>query len=132
MTNGFSHFFAKHPDIHVFDACKADVALDQMDGLLLTGGSDISPEFLRQEIPDPSVLDKQIDPERDRWNLRQCRKRSRVACRSWRLQRASGIQCGARRHAKARYLGPQLSAPKKKVRFSRCVMTRQLLIVSQK
>ena len=66
----FQPFFAKHPDIHVFDACKGDGALDQMDGLLLTGGSDISPEFLRQEIPDPSVLDKQIDPERDRWEFK--------------------------------------------------------------
>jgi putative glutamine amidotransferase len=53
----------------VFDARKDDVALDQMDGLLLTGGSDISPEFLRQELPDPSVLDKQVDPERDRWEF---------------------------------------------------------------
>ena len=66
----FQPFFAKHPDIHVFDARKGDVALDQMDGLLLTGGSDISPEFLRQEIPDPSVLDKQIDPERDGWEFK--------------------------------------------------------------
>ena len=40
-----------------------------MDGLLLSGGSDISPEFLRQDVPDPSVLDKQIDPERDRWEF---------------------------------------------------------------
>jgi len=40
-----------------------------MDGLLLTGGSDISPEFLRQKILDRSVLDKQIDPERDRWEF---------------------------------------------------------------
>jgi putative glutamine amidotransferase len=65
----FQPFFAKHPDIHVFDARKDDVARDQMDGLLLTGGSDISPEFLRQEVPDPSVLDKQVDPERDRWEF---------------------------------------------------------------
>jgi putative glutamine amidotransferase len=65
----FQPFFAKHPDIHVFDARKDDVALDKMDGLLLTGGSDISPEFLRQEIPDPSLLDKQVDPERDRWEF---------------------------------------------------------------
>jgi putative glutamine amidotransferase len=65
----FQPFFAKHPDIHVFDARKGDVELDQMDGLLLTGGSDISPEFLRQDVPDPSVLDKQIDPERDRWEF---------------------------------------------------------------
>jgi putative glutamine amidotransferase len=65
----FQPFFAKHPDLHVFDARKGDVAMDKMDGLLLTGGSDISPEFLRQEIPDPSVLDKHIDPERDRWEF---------------------------------------------------------------
>jgi len=65
----FQPFFAKHPDIQVFDARKSDVALDQMDGLLLTGGSDISPEFLRQEVADPSVLDKQVDPERDRWEF---------------------------------------------------------------
>jgi len=66
----FQPFFAKHPDVQVFDARKGDVALDQMDGLLLTGGSDISPGFLRQEIPDPFVLDKQIDPERDRWEFK--------------------------------------------------------------
>jgi len=33
-----------------------------MDGLLLTGGADIAPEFLKQEVPDPSVLDKELDP----------------------------------------------------------------------
>src|SRR5262252_2588685 len=65
----FQPFFAKNPDVHVFDARKGDVSLEQMDGLLLTGGSDISPEFLRQEVPDPSVLDKHIDPERDRWEF---------------------------------------------------------------
>src|SRR5213079_3511342 len=48
---------------------KADVSLDQMDGLLLTGGSDISPEFLRQKFADPSVLSKDMDPERDRWEF---------------------------------------------------------------
>jgi putative glutamine amidotransferase len=66
----FQPFFAKHPDIHVFDARNDDVALDKMDGLLLTGGSDISPEFLRQEIPDRSVINKDVDPERDRWEFR--------------------------------------------------------------
>ncbi len=40
-----------------------------MDGLLLSGGSDISPEFLRQEVHDPSVLDEDADPERDRWEF---------------------------------------------------------------
>src|SRR5207245_5487009 len=53
----------------VGDARNRAVRLDQMDGLLLTGGSDISPEFLHQDVPDPSVLDEDIDPERDRWEV---------------------------------------------------------------
>jgi len=43
--------------------------MEKMDGLLLTGGSDIAPEFLRQNVPDPSVLDKDVDPKRDRWEF---------------------------------------------------------------
>src|SRR4030095_10214333 len=66
----FRPFFAKHPDIHVFDARKGDVSMDQMDGLLLTGGSDIAPEFLRQENIDPNLIDKDdLDPNRDRWEF---------------------------------------------------------------
>src|SRR5215831_6400750 len=61
--------FAKHLDVKVWNARTRNVPLDKMDGVLLSGGSDISPEFLRQEVPDPSVLDKQIDPERDRWEF---------------------------------------------------------------
>src|SRR4030095_3452375 len=65
----FRTIFAKHPDIKVWNARTGNVPLDEMDGLLLSGGSDISPEFLRQDVPDPSVLDKHIDPERDRWEF---------------------------------------------------------------
>jgi putative glutamine amidotransferase len=66
----FRLFFAKHPDIHVFDACKGDVQMGQMDGLLLTGGSDITPEFLRQKNVDPTLIDKEdLDPKRDRWEF---------------------------------------------------------------
>jgi putative glutamine amidotransferase len=66
----FQPFFAKHPDIQVFDARKGGVSMDQMDGLLLTGGSDIAPEFLRQENVDPTLIDKEdLDPERDYWEL---------------------------------------------------------------
>jgi putative glutamine amidotransferase len=68
-TKWFRAIFAKHPEIKVWNARNRDVRLDQMDGLLLTGGSDISPQFLRQEVPDPSVLDKHIDRERDRWEF---------------------------------------------------------------
>ena len=65
----FQPFFAKHPDVHVFDAGKGDVSMDEVDGLLLTGGSDIAPEFLRQEIVDPTLIDKDTDPARDRWEF---------------------------------------------------------------
>jgi putative glutamine amidotransferase len=65
----FQPFFAKHPDVRVFDACKGNVAIDQMDGLLLTGGSDIAPEFLRQKNVDRTLIDKDVDPLRDRWEF---------------------------------------------------------------
>jgi len=66
----FRPFFAKHPEIHVFDGRKGDVRMDQVDGLLLTGGSDITPEFLRQENVDPDLIDKDdLDPKRDHWEF---------------------------------------------------------------
>jgi putative glutamine amidotransferase len=65
----FHPFFAKHPDIRICDARKGEVPLEQIDGLLLTGGSDIAQEFLRQEVVDPSVLEKNVDPARDRWEF---------------------------------------------------------------
>jgi putative glutamine amidotransferase len=65
----FQPFFDKHPEIRVFDARKGEASLAKMDGLLLTGGSDIAPEFLQQEIVDPSAIDKDVDVERDRWEF---------------------------------------------------------------
>lgn len=65
----FRPFFETHPDIQVCDACTSEVVVGETDGLLLTGGSDIAPEFLRQEVVDLSVLDPDIDPARDRWEF---------------------------------------------------------------
>ncbi len=65
----FQPFFAKHPEIEICDARKGEVAVANVDGLLLTGGSDIAPEFLRQPVPDPSVLEKDVDVARDRWEF---------------------------------------------------------------
>jgi putative glutamine amidotransferase len=65
----FASFFAKHPEIEICDARKERVSIEEADGLLLTGGSDIAPEFLRQPIPDPSVLEKDVDPTRDQWEF---------------------------------------------------------------
>jgi len=68
-TKWFRPLFARHPEIKVLNARNRPVRLEEMDGLLLTGGSDISPEFLRQEVLDPSVINKDVDPERDRWEF---------------------------------------------------------------
>jgi putative glutamine amidotransferase len=68
-AKSFRAIFGKHPEIKVWNALKRKVPLEQMDGLLLTGGSDISPEFLRQKIVDPSVIHKDADSARDRWEV---------------------------------------------------------------
>jgi putative glutamine amidotransferase len=65
----FHPFFDKHLDVYVVNARKGDVALDQTDGLLLTGGSDVSPEFLRQENVDRTLIHNDLDSERDRWEF---------------------------------------------------------------
>lgn len=65
----FQPFFAKHPEIEICDARKGEVAIAGVDGLLLTGGSDIASEFLKQPVPDPSVLEKDVDVARDRWEF---------------------------------------------------------------
>jgi putative glutamine amidotransferase len=65
----FAPFFARHPEMQIQNALKGAVNMDEAGGLLLTGGSDIAPEFLRQPIPDPSVLDKDVDLARDRWEF---------------------------------------------------------------
>ncbi len=65
----FQPFFDKHPDIRVANAVKGEVSIDEADGLLLTGGADIAPEFLKQPVPDPSVLDPDVEVARDRWEF---------------------------------------------------------------
>ena len=65
----FQPFFERHPEIYICDARKCEVSIANVDGLLLTGGSDVAPEFLKQPIPDPSLLEKDVDPARDRWEF---------------------------------------------------------------
>ena len=65
----FQPFFDKHPEIEIYNALKAEVSIADADGLLLTGGSDIAPEFLKQPVPDPSVLETDVDPARDKWEF---------------------------------------------------------------
>lgn len=65
----FARVFAAHPDVVIRNAAQGPVTMAEMDGLLLTGGPDVAPEFLHQEIPDLSILDVDIDPARDRWEF---------------------------------------------------------------
>lgn len=65
----FNPFFAKYPETQVCNARDGHVSVRNADGLLLTGGSDIAPEFLKQPIPDPSILEQDVDPARDRWEF---------------------------------------------------------------
>jgi putative glutamine amidotransferase len=65
----FAPFFAKHPEVKISNAARDAVALEEMDGLLLTGGADIAPEFLKQEVTDLSVIEKDADPKRDGWEF---------------------------------------------------------------
>jgi putative glutamine amidotransferase len=68
-ARSFRPIFRKHPEVKVWNARHHHVPLDQIDGLLLTGGSDISPEFLRQGDVDPTLIHRDLDPERDRWEF---------------------------------------------------------------
>jgi len=65
----FRPIFDQFPKARICNALHAEEPMDRMNGLLLTGGPDISKEFLRQEIPDESVLDKDVDPKRDAWEF---------------------------------------------------------------
>lgn len=65
----FQPVFARYPDVRICNARSESVPLAEMHGLLLTGGPDITPEFLKQPVPDPSILDKDVDPARDAWEF---------------------------------------------------------------
>ncbi|MGI8891631.1 MAG: gamma-glutamyl-gamma-aminobutyrate hydrolase family protein [Chthoniobacterales bacterium] len=64
----FSPILALHPEVTAGNAAQESVDLANMSGLLLTGGNDITPEYLRQPVPDPSILEKG-DPTRDKWEF---------------------------------------------------------------
>src|SRR5258708_13803474 len=65
----FAPFLSRYPEVKVGNAAKRKVPFEKMHGLLLTGGPDVVPEFLNQPVPDPSVIEKDVNPDRDRWEL---------------------------------------------------------------
>lgn len=68
----FKIFFDRRPDLAVFNARRTSVDLPIMDGLLLTGGPDISAEFLKQEVSDPALI-REPEPVRDAWEFEALR-----------------------------------------------------------
>ncbi len=65
----FAAHFASVPVLVLENARTADVDLSQADGLLLTGGGDISASFLsHQEVSDPALIES-VNQERDRWEM---------------------------------------------------------------
>lgn len=65
----FQPFFARQPRIEICNALTNHVDAGRCDGLLLTGGADIAPEFLRQPVPEPSPIEPDFDTRRDMWEL---------------------------------------------------------------
>ena len=65
----FGRAFASFPAVTFWNALQGYVRLDEDDGLLLTGGADIAVEFIQQEVPDPSLIKKDPNPQRDAWEF---------------------------------------------------------------
>jgi putative glutamine amidotransferase len=70
----FKWVFSHYPDLRVHDARIESIPpWDEVGGLLLTGGSDISEKFLRQPVPDPELI-KKPDVDRDAWEFNVVQK----------------------------------------------------------
>ncbi|HSH39827.1 MAG TPA: gamma-glutamyl-gamma-aminobutyrate hydrolase family protein [Chthoniobacterales bacterium] len=65
----FARAFAPHPEVHFWNAFEGEAASEEADGLLLTGGADIAPQFLAQDVPDESLIKKDPNPARDLWEF---------------------------------------------------------------
>ncbi len=64
----FERTFSVYPGVRLENARTGPVTLEGADGLLLTGGSDISENFLRQPVPDPRFIEDADEP-RDAWEF---------------------------------------------------------------
>jgi len=63
----FERVFRFHSGVRFWNA-RTDAPPESIHGLLLTGGSDISQEFLRQPVPDSRLIEDP-DPARDAWEF---------------------------------------------------------------
>jgi len=67
-TENFNRFLTPHPEIALSNARLGPVDLASLDGLLVTGGPDISAEF-HLEPPADVTLIYDAEPERDAWEF---------------------------------------------------------------
>jgi putative glutamine amidotransferase len=65
----FTKVFRNYPEVRIWNARIEPVEWNQINGLLLTGGSDISEGFLKQPVSDKKLIED-ADPERDTWEFR--------------------------------------------------------------
>ena len=63
----FDELFAG-TDYRLWNARVEDVPWGDVGGLMLSGGSDISADFLSQPVPDPTLI-KEPDAARDKWEF---------------------------------------------------------------
>ena len=64
----FTALFSRYPHLTAHNARLHPVDPEHMDALLLTGGGDISPGYLRQPIAEPGLI-VDTDCARDRWEF---------------------------------------------------------------
>ncbi len=69
----FTLIFSRYPHLKVHNARLRAVDLCRMDALMLTGGGDISINFLRQQVADPSLI-VDTDCTRDAWEFTAARE----------------------------------------------------------
>ncbi len=67
-NDNFARFLAPHPEIALSNARLTPVDLGTLDGLLVTGGPDISAEFHHEPPADVSLI-HDPEPERDAWEF---------------------------------------------------------------
>ncbi len=64
----FNRTFESYPQVRLWNARTGGAPWEQIAGLMLTGGSDVSGKFLRQPVPDARLIEDP-DPDRDAWEF---------------------------------------------------------------
>jgi putative glutamine amidotransferase len=69
----FQRFFDAHAGMELRNARTETFDPADCDGVMITGGPDISSGFLSQPVPDPALIED-AQPERDEWEFSALRK----------------------------------------------------------